>query len=124
MWDEKGVPGGWKRIIKYNNKEYEQLVQRVRELAERLDVSAVDAERVAWVLGHEGVDVEKGNDEGKKATPAKRTQSSEADSKKVIKKSMPATKVKEPQKGVKRKAGETKPPIEGTRRSSRRKTET
>lgn len=36
--------------IKYNAKEYRQLNQSLRNLAERLHVKAVDAERVAYVL--------------------------------------------------------------------------
>lgn len=58
MWDESGKPGGWQRVIKYSAKEYEALVKRVAKLVERLDVRAVDAEKVAWVLGKEKVDLE------------------------------------------------------------------
>jgi hypothetical protein len=60
MWDESGSPAGWKRKIKYNVKEYEALVEKVDELRERLGVRAVDVERVAWVLGREGVDCDEG----------------------------------------------------------------
>lgn len=57
MWEESGKPDGWKRVIKYNLKEYAEVFGRVQELRRRLGVRAVDAERVAWVLGKEGVDV-------------------------------------------------------------------
>lgn len=42
---------GWDRPIKYNIKEYQMLYERARELEERLGVSVVDAEKVAFVLG-------------------------------------------------------------------------
>jgi hypothetical protein len=57
MWGEGGKPGGWKTGIKYNVKEYREVVERVGLLRKRLGVRAVDAEKVAWVLGKEGVDV-------------------------------------------------------------------
>ncbi|KAF2279700.1 uncharacterized protein EI97DRAFT_184294 [Westerdykella ornata] len=61
MWAEAGTgtgkAQGWKRVIKYNVREYEALVAGVGELRGRLGVSAVEAEKVAWVLGREGVDV-------------------------------------------------------------------
>lgn len=47
--DTKGR--GWDRPIKYNGKEYAALFNRVQELRERLQVSAVEAEKVAYVLG-------------------------------------------------------------------------
>ena len=62
MWDAPGSPNGWKRSIKYTAKEYELLLQGVTELSGRLGVRAVDMERVAWVLGRNGVDV--AQDEG------------------------------------------------------------
>lgn len=36
--------------IKYNTKEYKELISRSQSLAKRLDVKAVDVERVAYVL--------------------------------------------------------------------------
>lgn len=41
---------GRKDSIKYNTKEYKELCQKAQDLAERLDVKAVDIERVAYVL--------------------------------------------------------------------------
>lgn len=47
---------GWDRSIKYNLREYKQLVERVREIRERLQeehgrsVGALDLEKVAYVL--------------------------------------------------------------------------
>lgn len=46
--------GGKKGPIKYNAKEYQDLNERARRLAARLDVKAVDIERVAYVLINEG----------------------------------------------------------------------
>ncbi|OCK77410.1 hypothetical protein K432DRAFT_333939 [Lepidopterella palustris CBS 459.81] len=61
MWDEGGTKGrGWERKIGYTAKEWEEVIQRVGEVRERLGVSAGECERVAWVLGREGVDVEVG----------------------------------------------------------------
>ena len=42
---------GWDRPIKYTEKEYKMLYQKVNELRERMGASAVDAEKVAFVLG-------------------------------------------------------------------------
>lgn len=58
IWDESSTSKGWQRKIKYNAKEYEILLEKVRALLERLHVKAVDAEKVAWVLGKDGVDVD------------------------------------------------------------------
>lgn len=56
VWgDEHGITG-WKRKIKYSTSEYAIIVKRVEDLRNRLGkdkVSALDAERVAWVLGKE-----------------------------------------------------------------------
>lgn len=48
---EPGKGNGWDRPIKYNMKEYQMLYDKARELGERLGVSVVDAEKVAFVLG-------------------------------------------------------------------------
>jgi hypothetical protein len=58
MWDEPGNLNAWQRKIKYNIKEYELLLKKVDTLVKRLNVQAVDAEKVAWVLGKEGVDID------------------------------------------------------------------
>ncbi|KAJ4357673.1 uncharacterized protein N0V89_002249 [Didymosphaeria variabile] len=59
MWDIPGKPGGWNRVIRYNVKEYQELLGHVNKMRTRLGVTAVDMEKVAWVLGKEGVDVGK-----------------------------------------------------------------
>ncbi|KAK4549841.1 hypothetical protein LTR36_005142 [Oleoguttula mirabilis] len=59
MWDEPATPkgSGWKRDIKYTIKEYLELYSKVQELRTRLtsesgkEVSALDTEKVAYVLG-------------------------------------------------------------------------
>ena len=42
--------GGTKGLIKYNVKEYKMLCERAQKLARRLGATAVDVERVAFVL--------------------------------------------------------------------------
>jgi len=110
MWDEPGSPGGWKRKIKYNKIEYEGLLEKVVELRERLDIEAVDAEKVAWVLGKEGVDCGDGEEEdGEDAGEVAEEEQEVAVANEANKKS------------VKRKAADTKTPVEGTRKSARTK---
>lgn len=48
---ESGKGNGWDRRIKYTAKEYADLYEKVHELVDRLSISAVDAEKVAYVLG-------------------------------------------------------------------------
>lgn len=112
-WDEPGSPSGWKRKIKYNAKEYELVLEKVNALEKRLNVRALDAERVAWVLGKEGVNVDEGIDEEDAAEPEEVEENDE--------KGVAETKVSKPksQAGMKRKASETKTPAEGTRKSTR-----
>jgi hypothetical protein len=108
--------GDWKRGIKYNIKEYASLVEKVRELRLRLGPRAVDIERVAWVLGREGVRLD-AEDEGSKEVKedkaveerVEKDKTSDDQEEKVVK---PAAK--------KRKA-DAKLPIEGTRKSTRTK---
>ncbi|KAF1976075.1 hypothetical protein BU23DRAFT_588267 [Bimuria novae-zelandiae CBS 107.79] len=57
LWDTRGSPKGWQRTISYTAKQYEMLLTCVDRLRERLGVSAVDMEKVAWVLGKARVDV-------------------------------------------------------------------
>ncbi|KAK0631785.1 hypothetical protein B0T14DRAFT_532393 [Immersiella caudata] len=59
--------GGVKGSIKYNAKEYAALNKKARGLCERLDVKAVDVERVAFVLMKEGAGEAKGKGEKVKA---------------------------------------------------------
>ena len=56
-WDGKGKTG-WGRSIKYNVTEYKELLASVEALRKRLGVRAVDAEKVAYVLGKENVDID------------------------------------------------------------------
>jgi hypothetical protein len=64
--DKKGEGKGWGRKIKYNVGEYKEVLKSVGELRERLGVRAVDAEKVAYVLGKEMADVVGSNNrEGK-----------------------------------------------------------
>lgn len=52
---DSGKGNGWDRRIKYTAREYTELYDKVQQLLGRLEVSAVDAEKVAYVLGTEGV---------------------------------------------------------------------
>jgi hypothetical protein len=150
VWDEdvgNGKVGkGWQRKIKYNLKEYEMLLERVNKLRPRLrnglgtrDTAAcsMDVERVAWVLGKEGMDVGVQEDEGKDdglqanereeaAAAAAVVAANEQDEKNVSatkESDGDEEKVKTPaeKKGTKRKASEPKQPTEGTRKSTRTK---
>ncbi|KAI4920762.1 uncharacterized protein J4E92_008406 [Alternaria infectoria] len=152
VWDDETGNGkdgkGWQRKIKYNVKEYEMMLDRVHELRKRLRrgfgqrdplARAIDVERVAWVLGKEGVDVSGPEDEteeheGKDADVQADTKAEEGESEKdeAQQEEIPAvTKegsgneatIAKPvaKKGTKRKASEAKPPVEGTRKSTRTK---
>ena len=146
VWDEE-VGGakegkGWQRKIRYNLKEYDMLLERVKKLGPRLrqelgqkdtTASAMDIERVAWVLGKEGVDVgvqdDEGVDEGTQVDEKKEKHEDEKEKKEEWEQDVPATKENDgdeekvkklaAKKGVKRKASEAKQPTEGTRRSMR-----
>jgi hypothetical protein len=67
MWEEaEGKRGkGWGRRIGYTAKEFSRLVEGLERVRMRLGVRAVDCERVAWVLGREGVDLGGREREGK-----------------------------------------------------------
>ncbi|OAG07470.1 uncharacterized protein CC84DRAFT_1089392 [Paraphaeosphaeria sporulosa] len=117
-WDAPSSGGsggrGWKRGIKYNVKEYAEVVERFGELRGRLGVRGVDAERVAWVLGRRGVDLNEDGEVwvkelGDEGAVENRDAAESNENRKKAK------------TGVKRKAGGTEAPVEGVRRSSRRK---
>lgn len=138
---------GWRRKIKYNAKEYESILGKVRKLKERLGVGATEAEKVAYVLGMEQADVDGGVSKGKadddvvEGKEAGRSDEKEAESRKegimnAIREAEALAKADgqdttngsnakvagdAPKKGTKRKAQEPKAPTEGTRRSTRRK---
>lgn len=116
MWDEPGQPGGWKRGIKYTGKEYGEVARGVGELRGRLEgVEAWMVERVAYVLGRGGFDVGVGLEEGEEdgGVVVEGGHGEEDGGKKKAK-----AKAKT---GVKRKAGGVDEPVEGLRRSNRRK---
>lgn len=135
MWDEQVVNGkegkGWQRKIKYNLKEYEMLLERVdvlrltlRKGLGRKDTmaGATDIERVAWVLGKEGVDVTLQEEESRDATiePGEKEKEQEQDDKKEGEHDDEERAEKSAaNKGTKRKASDAKQPTEGTRKSTR-----
>lgn len=81
-WDGQGegikkIGQGWKRTIGYTPKEYRSLCERVAVARKRLkeegrETSAIEMEKVAYVLGKEGIDVSKpasqGDEDGKEAS--------------------------------------------------------
>lgn len=160
MWDMSngGFVKGWERQIKYTAKEYEALLEHVNKFRGRFGATAVEMEKVAWVLGRNRIDVKKDEEEGlaelkklesaqggqeeaveeargdgdesevqlevaKKGRKRKAAESEDADEatedKSKTNKKAPAKKAK---KDAKRKSVEMKAPVEGVRRSSRRKT--
>ncbi len=143
VWDDEmggGKDGkGWQRKIKYNIKEYEMMLDCVYKLRQRLrkgfgngesTARAIDVERVAWVLGKEGVDIgaqrDEGNDAGVQADEKEELKGKDVgvqDEKPAETKesSGDEQKVKKPAatKRTKRKASEVKQPTEGTRKSTR-----
>lgn len=56
FWENKTV-GRWDRKIKYSPKEYRELKRRVDELRNRTGKDAIEAEKVAYVLGKREVDL-------------------------------------------------------------------
>lgn len=139
-WD-KEVKGkeaaGWQRKIKYNIKEYEMMLDGVEKLRMRLrkglgketdtSASALDVERVAWVLGKEGKDVgiveEDGKKEGADDAEEQIEEAEEAQEVEIDDDVSSEEKATKPvaKKGTKRKAVEAKPRAEGTRKSTRTK---
>lgn len=120
MFDESGSPGGWKRTIKYNAKEYNELIKKVDVLVSRLGVRALDAEKVAYVLGKEGADLADGNEDRaaqQSTTIEPVTTLKKEDSKPEVEE----PKIEEPKKGTKRKQSTSKPQTEGMRKSTRTK---
>lgn len=111
----------------------------MEELRKRLGVAAVDVEKVAYVLGKEGVDVDAEMDEGSGDEAEDKTAGTKIEEDDKVKKTedekdskvgvVEGTEYKSKgdlasltaKKGAKRKAEDAKAPAEGTRRSARRK---
>lgn len=120
MFDEAGSPGGWKRTIKYNAKEYNELIKKVDTLVSRLGVRALDAEKVAYVLGKEGLDLA-GSNEDEASPQSKTAESADSLQEEEVKPKLGKPKLEEPKKGTKRKQAAPKSMTEGTRKSTRTK---
>jgi len=56
LWENKSG-AGWDRKIKYSIKEYSELKEKVDGLRERVGKGAVEAEKVAYVLGKREADL-------------------------------------------------------------------
>jgi hypothetical protein len=56
FWENKSG-AGWDRKIKYTVKEYSELKERVDALRERIGKGAIEAEKVAYVLGKREADL-------------------------------------------------------------------
>ncbi|KAK4610300.1 hypothetical protein CLAFUW4_13582 [Fulvia fulva] len=65
---DAGKGKGWDRPIKYTPKEYLELFGKVQELRQRLEVKAVEAEKVAYVLGKRAAGVKLSKDEAQAST--------------------------------------------------------
>lgn len=118
-WDDEGSTG-WNRTIKYNLKEYDRLFGRVELLSRRLGLRAVDMEKVAWVLGKEGADID-ANDEAHEKY-LKKGATTEVPGVEEVEDEEVAKEVEsKPKKGTKRKATDAKKEVEGTRKSTRTK---
>ncbi|KAJ4365230.1 hypothetical protein N0V83_008848 [Neocucurbitaria cava] len=124
-WDHPESPGGWARKIKYNVKEYQQLLGHVEFTTKRLEVRAVDMEKVAWVLGRDKADVFTGEEAGGGDMGIKRDEkgANEEIGEKTAMKQLDGGGGKmskqTSKKGTKRKAREPISPVEGVRKSSR-----
>lgn len=111
-WEE-GKGKGWDRKIGYTMKEYQSLCKEVEKVRARLDVPAVEIEKVAWVLGRKGADLA-GTEHGKAEKKASVDEDKEEEEKEGKK-----AQAKKPAKGSKRKAEESKQVSEPVRRSKR-----
>lgn len=64
--------GGEKVSLKYNAKEYQELMPEAQKLMKRLGVSATDAERVAYVLMRRASSSEAANPDAAKPSSSKK----------------------------------------------------
>ena len=72
FWDS-GKGKGWDRPIKYTPKEYLELFEKVQQMRERLEIKAVEAEKVAYVLGKRATGVKASKDDVQPTTKASDT---------------------------------------------------
>ena len=136
MWGLPGSSDGWKRAIKYNVKEYAELVERVSGLRARLgkEIRAVDVERVAWVLGRENADVDADEDENRgiaDESGVEENSKDEESAQRIPPRTTTAKKGKAakdetvseqpPKKTTKRKTRDTTSPVHAVRKSTRTK---
>lgn len=68
----------WTSSIKYNAKEYRNMLQASLELCKRLGMDAVDVERVGWVLGHEKAKLDQVNGSKRKQQEEEQEDAKEA----------------------------------------------
>jgi hypothetical protein len=95
FWENKSG-AGWDRKIKYSIKEYRELKEKVDELRKRTGKGALEAEKVAYVLGKREADlgasptsdpISQGADTGNSTPPKKsvsKARSSDKDSKRKV----------------------------------------
>ena len=120
FWSD--APGSrWDRKIKYSLKEYRDLLARVDELRDRIGKSALEAEKVAYVLGKRetSLGISMRSDEDKTATesideaPPKRTATkTESIDEAPPKRTATKTDAKKTTASTKRKVTENEPEIE------------
>jgi hypothetical protein len=92
FWENKSG-AGWDRKIKYSIKEYRELKEKVDELRDRIGKGALEAEKVAYVLGKRELDLSASqtSDQNSQETdskppkkPASKTKFSDTDSKRKV----------------------------------------
>lgn len=97
FWENKSG-AGWDRKIKYSVKEYCELKEKVDEMRARIGKGAIEAEKVAYVLGKREADL---------SVSQPSDQISEATSSKPAKKTKTVEKVPSSDKNSKHKVAQT-----------------
>lgn len=112
-WDANGKTG-WSRSIKYNVTEYKEVLASVEQLRKRLDVAAVDIEKVAYVLGKENVDLDNSVDteEGDEAIVNEQTEENKKHDRDSTRTTVEAKEVTGRTKKEIKKKGDEKPQAE------------
>ena len=112
FWENKsGV--GWDRKIKYSLKEYRELKDKVDELRRRIGKGAIEAEKVAYVLGKREADL---NTSQKSDRVSRETNASDSASLKTVSKEAKAS-----DQTPKRKATQAAAPDEPSKPEPKRK---
>lgn len=112
FWENKSG-AGWDRKIKYSLKEYRELKDKVDELRRRIGKGAIEAEKVAYVLGKREADL---NTSQKSDRVSRETNASDSASLKTVSKEAKAS-----DQTPKRKATQAAAPDEPSKPEPKRK---